>query len=246
MFSDQELERYSRQLILPEIDLAGQEKLAASSVLIIGAGGLGNPAALYLTGAGVGEIVIADHDHVEISNLHRQLAFRQNDCGKSKAQALQQQLQQINPQVRVRAHDHRVDAAWLEQAVPPVKLVLDCTDNFQTRNLINRACFLHRVPLVSAAAIRFAGQLVTLDFRQPQSPCLACLFGESEQDEESCSRFGILGPVVGLMGTLQALQAIKLLVGLPMAAQLMTFDGLALRWQTHAVPRDPRCPCCGS
>lgn len=250
MLSDDQLLRYSRQILLADIDLAGQEKLLAASVLIIGAGGLGNPAALYLAGAGVGHITIADGDTLEASNLHRQIAFRENDIGTNKAEALATQLRALNPAIQITAYPRYIDDIWLADTVPTVDMVLDCSDNFVTRAQVNAACVTAKKPLISAAAIRNSGQLAVFDLRRDNVACYACLYGSGDSSEASpeelCSESGVLGPVVGMMGTLQALQTIRLIVGLPVADTLQLFDGSTLSWKSLAFRRDPACRVCKS
>ena len=236
MFNDEQLERYSRQLMVDELDLAGQEALAAARVLIAGCGGLANPAALYLAGAGVGRLVLADDDRVEVSNLHRQVAFRGGQVNQFKAEALRDQLQQLNPEVDVRAAVVRVDDAWLEVAVAEATLVLDCTDNFVTRQAINRACVRYRKPLVSGAAIRMDGQLAVFDLRAP----------EGTDGDLACNQAGIVGPVVGTVGTLQALAAIRVLSGAQLGGKLHLFDGRSLDWRQVTLRQDPGCAVCGT
>ncbi|MTT52370.1 molybdopterin-synthase adenylyltransferase MoeB [Alcanivorax sp. VBW004] len=246
MFNDEQLNRYSRQLMVDELDLDGQEALAAARVLIVGCGGLANPAALYLAGAGVGQLVLADDDRVELSNLHRQVAFRGDQVHQSKAEALRDQLQLLNADVDVRSAVVRVDDAWLDDAVTEATLVLDCTDNFVTRQAINRACVAHAKPLVSGAAIRMDGQLAVFDLRAADSPCYACVYGDGTDGDLACSEAGILGPVVGVVGTLQALAAIRTLSGASVASVLHLFDGRTLGWRQVAIPRDPQCPVCAA
>jgi molybdopterin-synthase adenylyltransferase len=246
MLSDDELLRYSRQILLPEIDLAGQDKLREASVLIVGAGGLANPAALYLAGAGVQRLLIADGDTLEISNLHRQIGFREADIGSNKAQALAAQLAALNADVEVSAHPGYVDESWLASVVPFVDVVLDCSDNFATRTLVNAACVTAKKPLVSGAAIRFSGQLAVFDLRREDGACYACLYGDGDSADELCSESGIAGPVVGVIGTLQALQAIRLLVGLPLNERLQLFDAQTLEWKSLAFRKDPACRVCGA
>ncbi len=246
MFNDEQLNRYSRQLMVDELDLDGQEALAAARVLIVGCGGLASPAALYLAGAGVGQLVLADDDRVELSNLHRQVAFRGDQVNQPKAEALRDQLQLLNADVDVRSAVVRVDDAWLDEAVSAATLVLDCTDNFATRQAINRACVNHAKPLVSGAAIRMDGQLAVFDLRAADSPCYACVYGDGTSGDLACSEAGILGPVVGMMGTLQALAAIRTLSGASVASVLHLFDGRTLGWRQVAIPRDPQCPVCAS
>lgn len=244
MLNDDQLLRYSRQLMVEEFDLAGQEALAGARVLVVGCGGLANPAALYLAGAGVGELVLADDDAVELSNLHRQVAFRGKDVGQSKAEALKAELQALNSDVSVQAHTVRVDADWLDREVASATVVLDCTDNFATRQSINQACVTHRTPLVSGAAIRMDGQLAVFDLRQPDSACYACVYGDGTDGDLACSQAGIVGPVVGIVGTLQALAAMQVLLGNPMSATLRLFDGRTLSWREMRFHKDPACPVC--
>ncbi|MEE3321719.1 MAG: molybdopterin-synthase adenylyltransferase MoeB [Pseudomonadota bacterium] len=244
MFNDEQLERYSRQLMVSEVDLAGQEALAAARVLIVGCGGLASPAALYLAGAGAGRLVLADDDVVEVSNLHRQVAFRGGQVNQPKAEALRDQLQLLNPEVDIRAEVVRVDAPWLERAVADASLVLDCTDNFATRQAINRACVAHRVPLVSGAAIRMDGQFAVFDLREPESPCYACVYGDGVDGDLACNQAGIVGPVVGVIGTLQAQAALQLITGQSLPPSLQLFDGRTLQWRNLVMRRDPGCPVC--
>lgn len=244
MLTDDALLRYSRQILLADVDIEGQEKLAAASVLIVGAGGLGNPAALYLAGAGVKRIMLVDGDTLDVSNLHRQIAFRDAQTGQAKVQALAHQLRELNPQVEVQVFEQFADRALLDALLPQVSVVLDCTDNFATRSLINAACVAHRSALVSGAAIRFEGQLAVFDLRRDDVACYACLYGEGDAPDELCSQSGVLGPVVGTIGTLQALEAIKLLCGIDVQQVLHQFDGKALSWKQLAFRRDPDCPVC--
>lgn len=246
MLTDEQLERYSRQLLVPEIDLAGQEALRQSRILIIGCGGLGNPAALYLAGAGVGRLVLADPDHVEMSNLHRQTAFRSSDVGRQKVLALADQLGQLNDDVVVQAEQCYADADWLDKQVEHADVVLDCSDNFATRQAVNRACVVHGVPLVSGAAITMDGQLSVFDRRQADSPCYACLYGVETDGDMPCSRAGIAGPVVGVIGTLQAMAAMAILCGQSLPSRLQTFDGRTLQWQEYLIKPDPKCPVCAA
>lgn len=246
MLNDDQLLRYSRQLMVEEFDLAGQEALAAARVLVVGCGGLANPAGLYLAGAGVGELVLVDDDVVEPSNLHRQVAFRDEDTGRPKAEALKAHLLALNPEIAIQAHRLRADRHWLDRQVAEASVVLDCTDNFATRQRINEACVAHRRPLVSGAAIRMDGQLAVFDLRQPGSACYACVYGEGTDGDLACSQAGILGPVVGTIGTLQALAAIQVLLGTSLPATLRLFDGRTLSWREMRFQRDPACPVCSS
>lgn len=245
LFSDEQLLRYSRQLLLEDVGLDGQERLRDAVVLMVGAGGLANPAALYLVGAGIGRLVVADDDRVDLSNLHRQIAFRGEQVGDSKVQALAARLHELNPEVVVEAVQIRVDAAWLDRQVPAATLVLDCCDNFATRQAVNAACVRHRKPLVSGAAVRLDGQLAVFDLRDPDSACYACVYGDGTDGDLACSEAGILGPVVGAIGTLQALLAIHLVTGRPVAPVLRLFDGRTAAWREVRFHKDPACPVCG-
>ena len=246
MLNDDQLLRYSRQLLLPEFDIAGQEALAAARVLMIGAGGLGCPAGLYLAGAGIGELVIVDADTVESSNLHRQIAYREADVGQPKATALAATLQRLNSEVRIVPHQLRADEQWLASVVHGFTLVLDCCDNFATRQAINAACHAAGVPVVSGAAIRLQAQLVAFDFRRNDSPCYLCLYGDGDGPDMLCSESGILGPVVGTVGTMQALMAIRLLTGHAVGGTLHLLDAATLQWRQMALRKDPACPLCGA
>lgn len=244
--NDEALLRYSRHIMLEEIDIAGQERLLASHALIVGAGGLGSPAALYLAGAGVGRLSIADDDVVELSNLQRQIAHREADLGQSKARSAAATARSLNADCDARAIDSRLEGAALISAVADVDVVLDCTDRFSSRYAINRACVETGTPLVSGAAIRFSGQLAIFDRRQPNSPCYACLYGEQEGDEAlSCAESGVISPLVGIIGSFQALEALKLISGAGRAhCGLSTFDALCGEWRRFDLRRDPACPVC--
>lgn len=244
--SDAELLRYSRQLLLPAWDIAAQQRLRSARVLLIGAGGLGSPAALYLAAAGVGELWLCDHDSVDISNLQRQILHATPDIGERKVVVAQRRLQALNPQVQVRIFDRVADETLLDELVPQVQLVLDGSDNFLTRDQVNAACVRYRVPLVSAAAIRAEGQLTTFDFREPGGPCYRCLYPALDDADLGCNENGVLPALTGVMGSLQALEALKLLagVGQPLSGRLLVFDALALEWRTLRFARDPACPVC--
>jgi molybdopterin-synthase adenylyltransferase len=245
--NDDELLRYSRQILLPQIDVRGQERLLASRVLVVGAGGLGSPAALYLASAGIGHLVIADPDRVEVSNLQRQLLHHDRDIGRAKVESASDSLRAINPHLQVTTLHTRLCGEPLGNEVAAADVVLDCTDNFTTRFAINAACVAHRTPLVSAAAVRFEGQLAVFDRRDAASPCYACLYRDGESGEETCAENGVLAPLVGVLGSLQAVEAIKLLLalGTPLTGRLLLFDALAMEWRTLKLPRDPDCPVCG-
>jgi len=246
--NDDQLLRYSRQIMLPQVDFAGQEKLLVSRALVVGAGGLGSPAAMYLAAAGVGHLVIADHDVVELSNLQRQLLHRDEDIGRPKAASASDTLHVINPDVAVTPLETRLQGEQLAAEVRQSRVVLDCSDNFATRFAVNAACVRHRVPLVSGAAIRLEGQVAVFDARQADSPCYHCLYRDGEDTEQTCSENGVLAPLVGVIGSLQALEALKVLLALgdTLAGRLVIFDGLAHEWRTLKLQRDPGCPTCGT
>jgi len=246
--NDDDLLRFSRQIMLPQIDIRGQERLRDSRALIVGAGGLGSPAALYLAAAGIGHLVIADPDTVELSNLQRQILHGDADLDRPKVASARDSLLAINPALQVTALHTRLAGMELARAVSDADVVLDCSDNFGTRFAVNAACVETRTPLVSAAAVRFEGQIAVFDPRDEHSPCYACLYREGESADETCAENGVLAPVVGVFGTLQALEAIKLLLtlGTPLAGRLVTFDALAHDWRTLRLPRDPACPVCGT
>lgn len=245
--NDDQLLRYSRQIMLPQLDSAGQQQLLDSSVLLIGAGGLGSPIALYLAAAGVGRLIIADADEVDLSNLQRQIAHGTADIGRLKTDSARDRIAALNPDVRVETVAERVTAGHLERLVPQVDLVMDGTDNFATRFAANEACVRHRVPLVSGAATRFEGQVAVFDPRIPDAPCYRCLYGAGGELEESCTQTGVLAPVVGIVGSIQATEALKVLAGIgePLAGRLLVIDALTMDCRILKLPRDPACPVCG-
>jgi molybdopterin/thiamine biosynthesis adenylyltransferase len=247
VLSDQELLRYSRQILLAQVDIDGQLRLKNSRVLIVGLGGLGSPVALYLAAAGVGELHLADFDTVDLTNLQRQVLHDTSSVGLSKVDSALTRLQAINPEVRLLAHRSALDEDSLAAAVQAVDLVLDCTDNFATREAVNAACVAQRKPLVSGAAIRLEGQLSVFDPRRPESPCYHCLYGHGSEAELTCSEAGVVGPLVGLVGSLQALEALKLLAGFgqPLVGRLLLIDALGSRFRELRVKRDPGCSVCG-
>jgi adenylyltransferase/sulfurtransferase len=245
---DRQLLRYSRHILLPQIDLDGQERLLAGRVLLIGAGGLGSPAALYLAAAGVGTLTICDGDVVDLTNLQRQIVHRESTVGLNKALSAQQQLAAINPDCKVVPITRRVSEADLMQLVAEADVVVDGCDNFPTRHAVNRACVALKKPLVSGAGVRHAGQLAVFDLREPASPCYHCLFPDTDEvGEDRCATLGVFAPLTGMIGTLQAGEAIRLLLGgpSPLTGQLVLFDALGMDWQRLKVPRDPHCPVCG-
>lgn len=246
---DAQLLRYARHILLDEFGIEGQEKLQAARVLIIGAGGLGSPAAAYLAASGVGTLVWADHDHVELSNLQRQIVHTTDRVGMNKAVSGQIMLQQLNPDVSVQVVQEKLMGQALSAQVARADLVLDCCDNFATRHAVNRACVQHGKPLVSGAAIRFSGQVTVFDLANPQAPCYHCLFPESDQvTEMRCATTGVLAPLVGIVGSVQAAEAIKVLTGMgdPLYGRLLCLEALSMQWQTVNFRRDPECPVCSA
>ena len=247
--NDEQLLRYSRHILLDEIGIEGQEKLLASHVLVIGAGGLGSPVALYLGGAGVGHITVVDDDRVDATNLQRQIAHTVARIGELKAASVVQAVAALNPDVEVVPVAQRADDALLDHLVSQADLVLDCTDNFTTRHAINRACVRHRKPLVSGAAIRFDGQVTVFDPRIPDSPCYACIFPESDLPEETrCATMGVFAPLVGIVGTMQAAEALKLLCGIgqSLTGRLLMLDGRGMEWHQMTLVHNKACAVCGT
>ncbi len=247
--NDQQLLRYSRHILLDEIGIEGQQRLLGAHALLIGAGGLGSPAALYLAAAGVGRLTLVDDDEVDLTNLQRQVMHTTARIGLPKVESGREALLQINPEVEVAALRERAQGARLAQRVAGADVVLDCSDNFATRQAVNRACVAAGVPLVAGAAIRFDGQISVYDVRDPASPCYACLFPEDSRFEDvACSTMGAFAPLVGIIGTMQAAEALKLLagVGQSLAGRLLMLDGRAMAWTEIGVARNPSCPVCGA
>lgn len=245
---DAQLLRYSRHILLNELGVEGQEALLASHALVIGAGGLGSPVALYLGSAGVGRITLVDHDTVDATNLQRQIAHNLARVGHLKAESAREAVTAINPDVQITTITQRADDALLHTLVAQADVVLDCTDNFATRHAINRACVAHRKPLVSGAAIRMDGQLSVYDARGADNPCYACVFPEEAGVEEAlCATMGVFAPLVGIVGTMQAAEALKLLTGLGsrLTGQLLMIDARDLAFQSIRLPRNPQCAVCG-
>lgn len=244
---DAALLRYSRQIMLPEIDVAGQERLLASKVLVLGMGGLGCPAALYLAAAGVGELLLADGDTVEVSNLQRQILHDNDAVGEAKVDSAARRLHALNPATRIRTLPERLDAEGLSAAVAEVDLVVDGTDNLLTRYALNQACLQHRVPWLAAAAIRFEAQLSAFDPRDPDSPCYRCLWPDAEEVAMNCAENGVIAPLVGIIGTMQALEALKLLsgIGTSLIGKVMVLDAMRMEWQQFRLRRREQCPDCG-
>ncbi|WP_033575463.1 HesA/MoeB/ThiF family protein [Dickeya chrysanthemi] len=246
MLDDQAFMRYSRQLLLEDIGQEGQQKLTNSRVLLVGLGGLGSPAALYLAAAGVGTLLLADHDTLHISNLQRQILYRNADLSHPKAALARHALEAINPLVKTVALTTRLEGESLATAVSQADLVLDCCDNMTTRHAVNAACVTAQKPLISASAVGFSGQLLVLTPPYPHG-CYACLYPDATEPQRNCRTAGVLGPVVGVMGTLQALEAIKLLCGLPspLDGKLRLFDARQQQWTTLQLTRSATCPVCG-
>ncbi|OQW88509.1 MAG: molybdopterin biosynthesis protein MoeB [Rhodoferax ferrireducens] len=248
MFDD-DLLRYSRHILLNEIGVEGQTLFGQARALIIGAGGLGSPVALYLSSAGVGHITVVDHDTVDITNLQRQIAHTQDRVGQPKVNSLRTAMGQLNSQVQVRAIQARADATLLATLVAEADVVLDCCDNFATRHAINAACVAQRKPLVSGAAIRFDGQVCVYDPRDTASPCYACVFAPDETLEETrCATMGVFAPLVGIIGTLQAAEALKLMgrIGQTLTGRLLMLDGRSMSFTEVRIGRNPACPVCGA
>jgi len=236
--------RYARQIVLPEVGVNGQQLLQDSSVLIVGIGGLGSVASLYLAGAGIGRLLLTDRDRIELSNLQRQILYRQGDIGRQKTEASAEHLKSLNPEVDIQVLSGPLDETGLLSATRGVDLVLDCSDNFSTRFAVNRVCVNARKPLVSAAAIRFEGQLAVFDCMSG-GPCYGCLYPESGEAQETCEESGVLGPVVGAVGAMQALLAIRHLLGIgDDAGRLHLWNALKMAWRQIEVPRDPVCRVC--
>ena len=245
--NDHQLLRYSRHILLDEIGIEGQAKILAAHALLIGAGGLGSPAAMYLASAGIGRITLADGDTVDLTNLQRQILHTQDRIGQAKVLSGQTALAQINPEVTVEAITERLAGEQLDTLVTTADVVLDCCDNFATRHAVNRACIKHRKPLVSGAAIRFSGQLSVFDPRRENAPCYHCLFPENTETEETrCAVMGVFAPLTGIIGSMQAAEALKLVSGTGQTTigRLLLLDGLTMEWRCVKYGKDPSCPVC--
>jgi adenylyltransferase/sulfurtransferase len=245
--NDEQLLRYSRHILLPEFGVEGQEKLRAARALVIGAGGLGSPIALYLAAAGVGTLTICDNDDVDLTNLQRQIVHRSSTIGSPKVESARDTLAGINPDCVVEAIAERVAGARLDELVSRADVVLDGCDNFATRHAVNRACVKHKKPLVSGAGVRFDGQVAVFDTRQDNAPCYACLFPEDAQSEEvRCAVMGVFAPVTGIVGCMQAAEALKVLTGMgtTLAGRLLIIDALTMDVRTLKLARDPACEVC--
>lgn len=244
--NDQQLLRYSRQIMLPQIDIEGQQKLLAAKILIVGAGGLGSPASMYLAAAGIGQITIVDDDVVDLSNLQRQVSHHTDDIGTDKVISTQQTLKKINPEVKVFAIKQRLEGKSLEKEVNCADIVLDCCDNFATRFAVNAACVKYKTPLVSGAAIRFEGQVSAFTSGDNNSPCYNCLYVDSGEEMQNCATNGVISPVTGIIGSIQAMEAIKLIVniGEPLVGRLLLLDGLSMQWNEMKLRKNVNCPTC--
>lgn len=247
--NDEQLLRYSRHILLEAIGIEGQQRLLDAHALVIGAGGLGSPVTLFLGSAGVGRITVADPDVVELTNLQRQIAHDMSGLGRPKADSVRARVAALNPQVQVQACVLRADAAWLDAHVPGADVVIDCSDNYATRQAVNAACVRHGRPLVWGAATGFDAQVSVVDPRDGHQACYACLFPPQQAFEEvACATMGVFAPLVGIVGAVQAAEALKLLTGAgtPLAGRLLMLDARTMRWDEFVVTRDPACPVCGT
>ena len=244
---DEELLRYSRQIMLPDIDIAGQEKLRDATVLVVGLGGLGSPAALYLAACGVGSLVLCDFDTVDLSNLQRQIVHSDARIGTNKAESAKIQLEQINPHTNITTITERLDEKGLSTAILDADLVLDCTDNFTTRFTINAACWAAHKPLVSGAAIGWEGHISVFDRNQSGSPCYQCLYQEGDDTNLNCAENGVIAPLVGIIGTTQAMEAVKVLTGVgeSLIGRVLYLDAKYMEWRSLKLKPNAACPCCG-
>jgi adenylyltransferase/sulfurtransferase len=241
---DKQLLRYSRHILLPQIDVRGQEKLLASRVLIIGLGGLGSPAAMYLAASGVGNLVLVDHDRVDLTNLQRQIVHATERVGQDKVASAAQGLDALNPGVRVTTINQKLEGAALEEQIQQVDAVVDTTDNFASRFAINEACMRAGKPLISGAVVRFEGQVAVFP---PGGPCYRCLYTEGSGPDEACATLGVLAPAAGIIGSIQAVETLKVLLGIgqTLAGRLLLFDALNMEWREMKLRQDPACPVCG-
>lgn len=244
---DNQLLRYSRQIMLPQIDIDGQQKLLDAKVLIVGAGGLGSPAAMYLAAAGIGSITLYDDDEVDLSNLQRQIAHHTADIGIAKAISSRQTLNRLNPEIQVNAIKQRLEGEALAIETGLADVVLDCSDNFATRFAVNQACVAQQTPLVSGAAIRFEGQVSVFTPGSENSPCYNCLYQDTGEDLQTCATNGVIAPITGIIGSIQALEAMKLIlkIGEPLVGRLLLLDGLTMEWNILRFKKNPACPACG-
>ena len=246
--TDEQLNRYSRHLLLPEIDLNGQQRLSQSKVVVIGAGGLGGPACLYLASSGVGQITIFDYDHVDLGNLQRQIAYSNNDVGKAKASQLKNTLLGLNPEIEVIALNERAEGERLAQAINNADAIIDACDNFDTRFAINEACVASKKPLISGAAIQFQGQVSVFNPNKADSPCYRCLYRDENEPRQTCRDLGVFAPLTGIIGSIQAAETLKVLLGLEqtLVGRLLLFDAKTMTPRTIKIPKDPDCPICSA
>lgn len=246
--NDEQLLRYSRQIMLPQLDVAGQQRLLDSHALIIGMGGLGSPVAMYLAAAGVGRLTLVDFDTVDLSNLQRQILHGSADIGRPKVDSAREALVALNPEVRVSTVKHKLEGAALLEAITAADVVIDASDNFATRFAISDACVQARKPLVSGAAIRMEGQVSVFHNERDDSPCYRCLYRDEGEQEQTCSENGVLAPVVGVIGALQATEALKVLAGIgeTLGGRLLLWDAMTMEWRSLRLRKDPACPLCGS
>lgn len=247
MLSDEQLLRYSRQIMLADVDIAGQEAWLNATVLIVGLGGLGSPVAIYLAAAGVGRLVLVDDDQVDLSNLQRQIVHTTDRIGTPKVNSAAQALAAINPEVQIETISERLEGVALQALVARVDLVVDCCDNFATRFALNSACVAQRTPLVSGAAIRMEGQVAVYDPRREDSPCYQCLYKPGDEENLTCSQSGVLAPLVGIIGSVQAMEALKVLAGIgeSLVGRLLLLDGRTMEWRSLRLKKDKCCPVCG-
>lgn len=244
--NDNQLYRYSRQIMLPQIDICGQLKLLHANVLIVGAGGLGSPAAMYLAAAGVGHITLYDDDHVDLSNLQRQIAHHTHNVGMDKVISTLETLKNLNSDVTVRAIKAKLEGETLEKEVQGADIVLDCSDNFRTRFALNAACVQYQTPLVSGAAIRFEGQVSVFTAGNNDSPCYNCLYQQDGEEVQTCSTNGVISPITGIVGSIQALEAMKLIIGIgeTLTGRLLVIDGFTMEFNTLRLRKNAQCPTC--
>ena len=246
--NDDDLLRYSRQLMLPQLDWDGQQRLLQSHALIIGMGGLGSPVAMYLAAAGVGRLTLVDDDQVDLSNLQRQILHGTADMGRAKVESARDALLRLNPGIDIETRNTRLEGEALLEQIRRVDVVIDASDNFATRFALNDACVQAKTPLVSGAAIRFEGQVTVFDPRQDDSPCYRCLYRDEGELGQTCSENGVLAPVVGVIGSIQATEALKVLAGIghPLVGRLLIWDALEMEWRNMRLRKDPACPVCGT
>lgn len=248
VMNDEQLLRYSRQIMLPEIDAEGQLKLGRATVLIIGLGGLGSAASIYLAAAGAGNLILVDFDTVDLSNLQRQVLYGTEDIGRTKVIAAKEHLLRLNPDVKLTLIDRVLEGGELLKQVEAADAVVDASDNFRTRFAVNEACFKAKTPLVSGAAIRFEAQFSVFNPNDPKSPCYRCLYGEEAMTDETCTANGVISPLLGVIGSIQALEAMKIIMGIgkPLTGELLLVDVLNMEWHKARLPKDPNCPVCGT